>query len=725
MPESISFKIHGMDCADEVALLKTEVGPLAGGEDNLSFNIIEGKMTVAITDEVVTTDAIRRAVAKTGMEAVPWLEFCDSELCPIEEGFWKQYGRTATCTASGLLLFFGFLLHAYRHGFIDALAADGTDGHELPLFTAIFYLSAVVTGGWFIAPKAVFAARKFRPEMNLLMAIAVTGAISIGELFEAAAVSFLFSLALLLESWSVERARKAIKALVDLSPETARIVSMESGKLVETGVNEVPVGSVLIVRPGEKIPLDGLITKGSTAVNQAPITGESIPVNKTPGAEVFAGTINGDGAFEFKSTKAAKDTTLSRIIQLVEEAQSHRAPSEQWVEKFARYYTPAMMALAVIIAVIPPLIFGGAWVGWFYQALVILVIACPCALVISTPVSIVAGLTAAAKAGVLIKGGVYLEIPAQLNGIALDKTGTLTYGRPAVQEVIPLNGHTKEQLLEYAAALEAHSTHPLARAVLNEAESMGIDITPAENFTVMPGKGATGKIDGKDYCIGSHRLMEEKGIEDDKTHKTAIALESSGHSIVCIFSEKHVCGLISLADTIRDEAREAVQSLKTIGISQVVMLTGDNQRTAEAVANIINVDSYKSELLPEEKVKEVAKLTEIFGKTAMVGDGVNDAPAMAASTMGIAMGAIGTDAAIETADIALMTDDLRKLPWLINHSRRTLSAIKQNIIFALGLKLVFIILALVGAATLWMAIAADMGASLLVIFNGLRLLRWN
>ncbi|GMT42685.1 MAG: putative cadmium-transporting ATPase [bacterium] len=723
MPETISFKIHGMDCADEVVLLKKEVGPLVGGEDKLYFNILEGKMTVSITDETVTIKSIRQTVAHTGMEAVPWSEFCDSKACPVEEGFWKRNGRAGACTASGLFFLMGFAVHGYNHSFIDALAASGTGEHEFPLLSVLFYLSAVVTGGWFIAPKAVYAARKLRPDMNLLMAIAAIGAIIIDEWFEAAAVTFLFSLALLLESWSVERARKAIKALVGLSPLTARVVSLESGDIVERRVDEVPVGTVIVIRPGDKIPLDGVITKGSTSVDQAPITGESIPVNKTAGDEVFAGTINGVGAFEFKSTKVAKDTTLSRIIQLVEEAQSHRAPSEQWVEKFARYYTPAMIILAIIIAVIPPLIFGGAWGDWFYQALVILVIACPCALVISTPVSIVAGLTAAAKAGVLIKGGAYLEIPAQLNAIALDKTGTLTYGRPAVQEVVPLNGHTKKQLIGYAAALEAHSTHPLAHAILNEAESLGIDITRAENFTVMQGKGATGEIDGRDYWIGSHRLMEEKGIEDGKTHEIAVALEDAGHSIVCIFSEKHVCGLISIADTVRDEAREAVQSLKALGISQIVMLTGDNKRTAEAVASVINVDSYKSELLPEDKVKELTRLTESFGKTAMVGDGVNDAPAMAASTIGIAMGVMGTDAAIETADIALMTDDLRKLPWLIKHSRRTLRVVKQNIIFALGLKLVFIILALVGAATLWMAIAADMGASLLVIFNGLRLLR--
>jgi len=719
----LSFKIEGLDCAEEVAILKKELGPLVGGDQNIAFNILDGKITVSAVDRTVTEEEIKRAVAGTGMKAISWREFCDSSACSVEEGFWKQNGRTAMCAASGILLLFGFLTHAMPHGFTDALTGGGKAEHGFPAFSAILYLGSIITGGWLIFPKAVFSARKMRPDMNLLMTIAVIGAMAIGEWFEAAAVTFLFSVALLLESWSVGRARRAIKALMDISPKTARTISMENGEIVERPIEEVPIGATVIVRPGEKVPLDGAVIKGATTINQAPITGESLPVLKTVGDEVFAGTINGDGLFEFRSSKAAEDTTLFRIIKLVEEAQSHRAPSEQWVEKFARYYTPAMLALALIIAVIPPLAFGGEWTVWLYQALVILVIACPCALVISTPVTIVAGLTASAKAGILIKGGVYLEAPAKLKAIALDKTGTLTYGRPAVQEVIPLNGYTEEKILGYAAALESHSTHPLGRAIISAAESKGITVIPADNFTSMPGKGGKGTIDGTRYWIGSHRLIEELGVEEPETHRIAVSLEDAGHSIVAVCNEKHVCGLISLADQVRKEALEAVRDLKSLGIQDIMILTGDNIRTAEAIAEAANIKNYKAELMPEEKVLEVSGLTDKYGETAMVGDGVNDAPAMAAAGIGIAMGAVGTDAAIEAADIALMSDDLSKLPWLIRHSRRTLRIIRQNIIFALGLKLVFIILALAGLATLWMAIVADDGASLLVIFNGLRMLR--
>jgi len=719
----LSFKIEGLDCAEEVAILKKELGPLVGGDQNIAFNILDGKITVSAVDRTVTEEEIKRAVAGTGMKAISWREFCDSSACSVEEGFWKQNGRTAMCAASGILLLFGFLTHAMPHGFTDALTGGGKAEHGFPAFSAILYLGSIITGGWLIFPKAVFSARKMRPDMNLLMTIAVIGAMAIGEWFEAAAVTFLFSVALLLESWSVGRARRAIKALMDISPKTARTISMENGEIVERPIEEVPIGATVIVRPGEKVPLDGAVIKGATTINQAPITGESLPVLKTVGDEVFAGTINGDGLFEFRSSKAAEDTTLFRIIKLVEEAQSHRAPSEQWVEKFARYYTPAMLALALIIAVIPPLAFGGEWTVWLYQALVILVIACPCALVISTPVTIVAGLTASAKAGILIKGGVYLEAPAKLKAIALDKTGTLTYGRPAVQEVIPLNGYTEEKILGYAAALESHSTHPLGRAIISAAESKGITVIPADNFTSIPGKGGKGTIDGTRYWIGSHRLIEEMGVEEPETHRIAVSLEDAGHSIVAVCNEKHVCGLISLADQVRKEALEAVRDLKSLGIQDIMILTGDNIRTAEAIAEAANIKNYKAELMPEEKVLEVSGLTDKYGETAMVGDGVNDAPAMAAAGIGIAMGAVGTDAAIEAADIALMSDDLSKLPWLIRHSRRTLRIIRQNIIFALGLKLVFIILALAGLATLWMAIVADDGASLLVIFNGLRMLR--
>jgi Cd2+/Zn2+-exporting ATPase len=719
----VAFKIRGLDCAEEVTVLQRELGSLVGGEANLAFDILAGKMTVLLAEETGSEEAIRQAVARTGMAAIPWHE---SDTTPGgEEPFWPRHGRTILCGVSGLLLMTGFLWHAMRHGsLLDALAAGhGTASHAFPVVSILLYLGAVVSGAWYVAPKALYAARTLRPDMNLLMLVAVTGALAIGEWFEAAAVAFLFALALLLEAWSVGRARLAIKALVALSPTTARCVAPDHDEVVEKPVDEVSVGSVVVVRPGEKIPLDGVVTDGTTAVNQAPITGESAPVPKAGGDEVFAGTINGDGVFTFRTTKPATDTTLARIIHLVEEAQARRAPSAQWVDRFARIYTPAMMALAVLLAVVPPLLFGSPWSTWLYQALVILVIACPCALVISTPVSIVAGLTTAARAGVLIKGGASLEAPARLQVVAFDKTGTLTHGHPTVQEIMPLNGHSEPDLLARAAALEAHSAHPLARAILERATALGLSYTPAVQVTALQGKGAAATLDGRRFWIGSHRLMAELGVENAAFHDLATRLQDAGHSLVAVGNDAHLCGLISIADGVRSTVPEVTRALKRLGIAQVVMLSGDNQGTAQAVARATEVDAFWAELLPEDKVRMVKDLRHRFGPVAVVGDGVNDAPAMATATVGIAMGAIGTDAAIETADIALMSDDLAKLPWLIRHARRTLTVIKQNIGFALGLKLLFIILAAAGAATLWMAIAADMGASLLVIGHGLRLLR--
>ena len=557
--------------------------------------------------------------------------------------------------------------------------------------------------------------------MNLLMTIAVIGAMIIGQWFEAGTVAFLFSFSLLLESWSVSRARRAIRTLVNLTPPTARYICSHDGEIMEKPVAAVPLGSTVLVRPGERIPLDGVITKGRTSVNQAPITGESIPVIKEEGSEVFAGTINEDGAIEFKATKPAADTTLSRIIRMVEQAQSRRAPVEQWVEKFAHYYTPAMIAVAFLVAVVPPL-FGGGWGNWFYEALVMLVIACPCALVISTPVSIVAALTAATKAGVLIKGGAFLEAVARVRVFALDKTGTLTQGHPEVQAIIPLNGHTPSELLARAAALEIHSEHPLAAAVLRKAQLENVKPLVAQDFRALKGRGAEASIDGHLFWVGSHRLLHEKGVEESEMHEQAQRMEDAGHSVIVVGSDRHVCGLISVADAIRPGAADLIRQLKAAGVRHVVMLTGDNQGTADAVGHAVGVDEIQAELLPEDKMLAIQEIERIHGPVAMVGDGVNDAPALATATIGIAMGAAGTDAAVETADIALMSDDLSRLPWLIRHAHRSLRIIRQNIMFALGVKAVFVVLALAHMASLWMAIAADMGTSLLVIFNALRLL---
>jgi len=716
-----SYRIRGMDCAEEIAVLKRELRPLLGSDDRMSFDVLNGKMTVDLSEQPVDDDALIAAVSRTGMQAIPWTDRRSDGV--RDKTFWQQHGRAVMTALSGAACALGFLVHALMHDLHDAFAGGEIDGHHFPIASIVLYVCAVVLGGWYVFPKAVLSARRVRPDMNLLMTMAVIGAIVLGEWFEAATVSFLFSLALLLESWSVERARRAIGALMDLSPPRARYVCPSDGDIEDKPVEQVPLGATVLVRPGERIPLDGTVTKGSTSINQAPITGESMPVRKVPGDEVFAGTINGDGAIEFRATKPASDTTLARIIHMVEEAQSRRAPSEQWVERFAHYYTPTMMILAVFIACVPPLLLGGGWTRWIYEALVVLVIACPCALVISTPVSIVAGLSAAARNGVLIKGGIHLEAPARIRVVALDKTGTLTRGQPEIQQIVPLNNHSENELLQRAASLEAKTDHPLARAILQTAKDRGIELLPVDNFQIFKGKGAEGVIDGRAFWLGSHRMLHDKEAESPEIHEQAMALEDAGHSVVVVGNDHHVCGLISIGDTVREESPAAMAELKKAGVRKIVMLTGDNEGTAQAVATLCGVDEFKAELLPEDKVRAIESLTREYKDVAMVGDGVNDAPAMAMATLGIAMGAAGTDAAIETADIALMSDELAKLPWLVRHSRRTLWIIKENIAFALGLKFVFILLALGGIATLWMAIAADMGASLLVIFNGLRLLK--
>jgi len=718
-----TWHVRGMDCAEETKALRQAIGALSGIMD-VTFNLLNGTMTVTAAEGAVDEREIISAVKRTGMVAQP----VDRGQAAVSQsgraGFWLTHGRTVMCTTSGIAATAGFLSHWLLHGNIRHALAEGgrSEAHGFPPLSIGFYLIAVLAGGWFIFPKALAALRRFRADMNLLMTIAVFGAIGIGEWFEAATVTFLFSLSLLLEAWSIGHARHAISALFSIVPPVARYRSPHDGNIMEKPVEDVPLGATVLVRPGERIPLDGQITKGSASVNQAPITGESLPVEKQIGDEVFAGTINEDGAIEFRVTKPAADATLARIIHMVEEAQSRRAPSEQWVEKFAHYYTPAMICLAVAIAVIPPLIVGGNWARWFYESLVMLVIACPCALVISTPVAIVAALATAARSGIIIKGGAFLEEAGRLKIVFFDKTGTLTHGHPEVQRIIPLNGHTEEELFDRAAALEVHSRHPLARAIMRRAEQLRRTINPAENYHEFRGRGGQGEIGGRTFWIGSHRLLHEKQMESDDMHRTLDAFEDAGHSVVAVGNEDHVCGLISMADGVRDNALAIVADLKRAGVEKVIILTGDNQGTARAISEKIGADEFHAELLPEGKLKAIEEAKRRYGAVAMVGDGINDAPALAAANLGIAMAAAGTDAAIETADIALMSDDLSRLPWLIRHGHRTLSVIRQNIGFALSVKLLFTVLALANIATLWMAIAADMGASLLVIMNALRLL---
>ena len=714
------FRIHGMDCAEEVAVLKQVIGPLLGGADRLAFDILNAKMIVTTTGNEPSEAVIVQAVGGTGMRAEPWRDGAEAAIASTP---WQSWGRTVLSTFSGAALATGFLTHlALEGGVSGALGSEGLGvAHDVPIVVRLLYGAAIVAGSWFVAPKAWYAVRRLRPDMNLLMTVAVIGAVGIGEWFEAATVSFLFAVSLALEAWSVGRARRAIEALMELAPPMARVLEGSSSR--EVAPDSVAVGSLLLVKPGEKIPLDGVVRRGQSGVNQAPITGESLPAPKEPGAQVFAGTINGDGALEIETTKRASESTLANIVRMVGAASSRRAPSEQWVERFARIYTPAVLAAAVLVLVIPPLVFGGAWSDWLYRSLVFLVIGCPCALVISTPVSIVAGLAASAKNGVLVKGGAYLEIPASLRAIALDKTGTLTRGEPEVQEVVPLSGRTEVELLERVAGLESHSEHPLARAILAYAKARGVQPLPVQDFRIFQGKGATGRFGDRQYWVGSHRYLEERGQETPAIHAQLEDMAGASRSVVVVGDEEHVCGLIAIADAVRPEARSIVEGLRSAGIEHVVMLTGDNQATADAIASQAGVTEVRAELLPPDKVTAVEDLVARYGTVAMVGDGVNDAPAMARATLGIAMGVAGSDAAIETADVALMSDDLSKLPWLIRHSRRTLRIIRQNIALSLAVKVLFAILTFVGTASLWAAIAADMGVSLVVIFNALRLLR--
>ncbi len=714
------FKIQGLDCAEEVAILKREVGPMVGGEAHLAFDILNAKMIVTPEADEVDTDAIIRMVGETGMQAAVWQDDPDEEV----GGFWVRRGRFVLMVVSGACALAGFLSNAIYAG--SVMAALGSEGlgqtHQTPWLSMALYTSGIMAALRYVAPKAWFAMRRLRPDMNALMTIAVIGAILIGEWFEAATVSFLFAVSLTLESWSVGRARRAIGALMDLTPPVAHLKQPDGSEQTVTPAS-VAIGAVVIVKPGERVPVDGRVVGGESAVNQAPITGESQPVHKKTDDPVFAGAINGDGALEIECNKTAGDTTLAHIIRMVGEAQSKRAPSEQWVERFARVYTPVILGLAVLVFLLPPLLFDLSWTDWGYRALVLLVIGCPCALVISTPVSIIAALAASARNGVLVKGGVYMEAPAHLSAIAFDKTGTLTQGKPAIVAIDPLDGHTEEELLARASAMEARSDHPLARAITACAKARGVPIIPAEDFQVIQGKGATARFNGELFWLGSHRYLEERRQETEAVHQLLEARSKAGYSVVLIGNDTHVCGILSIADAIRPETRAALQALKDSGIQHLVMLTGDNEGTAHAIAEEAGVNEVHADLLPEDKVAVVESLVSGYQHVAMIGDGVNDAPAMGRATLGIAMGAAGSDAAIETADIALMSDDLAKLPWLINHARRTLSVIRQNIIFALLVKAIFVIFTFGGLASLWAAIAADMGTSLLVTTNGLRLLR--
>ncbi len=592
--------------------------------------------------------------------------------------------------------------------------------------TTLLAGAGMLAGGWFLLPKVWQAIRRLRPDINLLVIIAAIGASIIGEWVEASAVVFLFGVAEWLEGWADRRAQRATAALLELAPKVA-FVKRGSG-FVELPVDQVTVGDTVATRSGMSIPLDGVVLTGESAVNQAPITGESVPVDKKPGDEVFAGTINGEGSLEIEVTKATGDTTLARIIRLVAEAQEQKAPTQRFVDVFARYYTPVVTVVALLIFLAPPLFMGGDWSTWLYRACVLLIIACPCALVISTPVSIVAGLTALARRGVLVKGGAHLETIGKLKALAVDKTGTITEGKPQVLGVELFGTATQADILSAAAAIDEHSAHPLAKAVVAHAKAQQVTYERASNYQARSGRGAEGVINGHAYFVGNHRFAHELGVCSAAVESRLTTIEAKGQSVVVVGHRPHdackgeVLGIIAIGDTLRPNAKSAIAALHSAGVKEVVMLSGDNQRTADFIARQVGIDLARGDLLPDDKVAAVKALRDKHGVVGMVGDGVNDAPAMATANVGIAMGAAGTDAAIETADIALMQDELGKIAETIRLGRRTLGIIHFNIAFALGLKGIFLVLTLMGHASLWLAIMADTGATLLVIANALRLL---
>lgn len=580
---------------------------------------------------------------------------------------------------------------------------------------------SILSGGLGTYKKGWIALKNRNLNINALMSIAVTGAILIGQWPEAAMVMFLFTVAELIEARSLDRARNAISGLMQMTPEQATVLQAD-GNWREQEVKSVDLGARVRVKPGERIALDGAVVSGSSTIDQAPITGESLPVEKTVGDKVFAGTINQAGSLEYTVTAAANNSTLARIIHAVEQAQGARAPTQRFVDQFSKIYTPAVFVFALAVAIIPPLFMGAAWFDWIYRALVLLVVACPCALVISTPVTIVSGLAAAARKGILVKGGVYLEGGFKLDYLALDKTGTITHGKPVQTDYLSLDPTADASAPAIAAALAGRSDHPVSLAIANAAVDKDFAALTVDNFAALGGRGVKGDINGQTYHLGNHRLAEELGLCSPQLEEKLFALEKQGKSVVLLLDKSGPLALFAVADTVKETSREAIRQLHELGV-KTLMLTGDNVHTAQAIAAQVGIDEARGDLLPTDKLQAIEDLYKQGHRVGMVGDGINDAPALARAEIGFAMAAAGTDTAIETADVALMDDDLRKIPAFISLSRNTASILKQNIALALVIKAIFLAVTFAGLATMWMAVFADMGVSLLVVFNGLRLLR--
>ena len=688
-----TYRVEGFTCAGCAAKFEKNVQHLEG--------VVDAKVNFGAAKITVYGDTSKESVEKAG--AFEGLRLTEDGLRKVQEEkepFHRKHKH--------LFLSLFFILLAY------SLPLTGWDNSEF--YSNLSFAVAIVTGGYRLFEAGFKNLIKLEFDMRTLMTIAIIGAAFIGEWGEGAIVVILFAISEVLEAYSMDKARESIRSLMDIAPPQALIIRNGSEMMVDA--EEIEIGDIMLVKPGQKIAMDGDIIEGSSYVNQAAITGESVPVEKVQGDAVFAGTLNEEGYLKVLVTKRIEDTTLAKIIHLVEEAQGEKAPSQAFVDMFAKYYTPIIMVVAFLVAVIPPLLLDGDWSTWVYQGLSVLVVGCPCALVISTPVAIVTAIGNAAKNGILIKGGVYLEELGRLKAIAFDKTGTLTKGEPEVTDMIPLSNVDENQLWKWMSALEFHSQHPLAHAFIKEAEERNIDYRSYEVFEFQShtGKGISGLIEGERYYLGSESLFHGSYAEIKE-------LQREGKTVMLFGTADTPLALVAVADEVRETSQEVISHLHEMGIEHTVMLTGDHENTARSIGNRVGVKETKAGLLPEEKLSFVKGYMNTYGKVAMIGDGINDAPALAASNVGIAMGGAGTDTALETADIALMNDDLKKLPYIIRLSRRTLTVIKQNISFAIGIKLLALLLVIPGMLTLWIAIFADMGATLLVTLNGLRLLK--
>jgi len=693
-----SFRIEAMDCPTEQTLIQNKLSKLTGVQQ-LEFNLIN--RVLGVTHDLPGIEPIVEAIKSLGMQAEPMDQGAETPTpVPRQKPWWPL-------TLSGV----GALLAEVIH----------FTGSAPNWVVAVIALVSILCGGLGTYKKGWIALKNRNLNINALMSIAVTGAVLIGQWPEAAMVMFLFTVAELIEARSLDRARNAIGGLMQMTPDTATVLQAD-GSWLEQDAKSIGLGARVRVRPGERIGLDGEVLSGRSTIDQAPITGESMPVEKTVGDKVFAGTINQAGSLEYEVTAAADNSTLARIIHAVEQAQGARAPTQRFVDSFSKIYTPVVFVLALVVAVIPPLFMGALWFDWIYRALVLLVVACPCALVISTPVTIVSGLAAAARKGILVKGGVYLEGGYKLGYLALDKTGTITHGKPVQTDYLSLDPTADDSAPAIAAALARRSDHPVSQAIAKAAVDNQAAPLVVDNFEALGGRGVRGEINGQLYHLGNHRLVEDLGLCSPALEEKLFALEKQGKSVVLLLDQSGPLALFAVADTVKASSREAIRQLHDLGI-KTLMLTGDNVHTAQAIAAQVGIDEARGDLLPGDKLQAIDALYAQGHRVGMVGDGINDAPALARSEIGFAMAAAGTDTAIETADVALMDDDLCKVPAFIRLSRQTSSILKQNIALALVIKAIFLGVTFAGLATMWMAVFADMGVSLLVVFNGLRLLR--